>query len=162
MKKLICILISLTIISACKKENPTHIFGVTDVTVTQSSADKNRLKTDIEFVSIAYTDIFGANISQGELEDVIITYKSLGDKSLVIEMIIRKYIADENSTVFPIDRSSDTSIENFVSNTYKRIYNREPNAFEKWYVADLIKNDTDFTAEMIYFAMMTANEYRYY
>ncbi len=162
MKKLIYILIGICFVSSCKKEDPTHIFGVTDVVVTQSSADKNRLKTDVEFVSIAYADIFGASISQGELEDVIITYKSFGDKSLVIEMIIRKFIINEASNIPTINRSSTTTTEAFVNDIYKNIYNREPNAFEKWYLSDLIKNENSITAEMVYYSLMTANEYRYY
>ena len=133
-----------------------------DVVVTQSSADKNRLKTDIEFVSIAYADIFGASISQGELENVIVTYKSFGDKSLVIEMIIRKFITNEGSNIPTIDRSSTATTEAFVNDIYKKIYNREPNAFEKWYLSDLIKNESSITAGMVYYSLMTANEYRYY
>ena len=95
--------------------------------------EKNRLKTDIEFVSIAHTDIFGSNISSNNLENIVTTYKSFGDKSLTIEMIIRKFIDDGGTNITAIDRSSKTSIESFVINTYKKLYNREPDAFEKWF-----------------------------
>ena len=162
MRKLIYILIGICFFSSCKKENPTHIFGVTDVVVTQSSVDKNRLKTDVEFVSIAYADIFGASISQGELENVSVTYKSFGDKSLVIEMIIRKFIMNEGNNIPIIDRSSTSTTEVFVKDIYKKIYNREPSAFEKWYLSDLIKNESSITSEMVYYSLMTATEYRYY
>ena len=133
-----------------------------DVTVTASTGEKNRLKTDIEFVSIAHTDIFGSNISSNNLENIVTTYKSFGDKSLTIEMIIRKFIDDGGTNITAIDRSSKTSIESFVINTYKKLYNREPDAFEKWYLSDLIANDDVINAEIVYFSMMTANEYRYY
>lgn len=162
MNRLVLLAALLMSFSACKKDDPTFFFGVEDVTVTQSSADKNRLKTDIEFVSIAYADLFGGSISQSALEDIIITYKSFGDKSMVIEMIIRKYIADEASNVGSIDRSSQATTESFVQSTYEKLYNRTPNAFEKWYLSDLIQTDSDINAEMVYYAMMTANEYRYY
>ena len=148
-------------LSSCKRD-PSYIFEVNDVTVTASTGEKNRLKTDIEFVSIAHTDIFGSNISSNNLENIVTTYKSFGDKSLTIEMIIRKFIDDGGTNITAIDRSSKTSIESFVINTYKKLYNREPDAFEKWYLSDLIANDDVINAEIVYFSMMTANEYRYY
>ena len=159
MKYLIYIL--LIVLSSCKRD-PSYIFEVNDVTVTASTGEKNRLKTDIEFVSIAHTDIFGSNISSNNLENIVTTYKSFGDKSLTIEMIIRKFIDDGGTNITAIDRSSKTSIESFVINTYKKLYNREPDAFEKWYLTDLIANDDMINAEIVYFSMMTANEYRYY
>lgn len=160
MKYIIYILL-LIVLSSCKRD-PSYIFEVNDVTVTASTGEKNRLKTDIEFVSIAHTDIFGSNISSNNLENIVTTYKSFGDKSLTIEMIIRKFIDDGGTNITAIDRSSKTSIESFVINTYKKLYNREPDAFEKWYLSDLIANDDVINAEIVYFSMMTANEYRYY
>lgn len=160
MRYIIYILL-LIVLSSCKRD-PSYIFEVNDVTVTASTGEKNRLKTDIEFVSIAHTDIFGSNISSNNLENIVTTYKSFGDKSLTIEMIIRKFIDDGGTNITAIDRSSKTSIESFVINTYKKLYNREPDAFEKWYLSDLIANDDVINAEIVYFSMMTANEYRYY
>ena len=160
MRYIIYILL-LIVLSSCKRD-PSYIFEVNDVTVTASTGEKNRLKTDIEFVSIAHTDIFGSNISSNNLENIVTTYKSFGDKSLTIEMIIRKFIDDGGVNITAIDKSSNTSIESFVINTYKKLYNREPDAFEKWYLSDLIANDDVINAEMVYFSMMTANEYRYY
>lgn len=156
----ILLLIALTL-TACKRD-PSYIFEVNDVAVTASAGEKNRLKTDIEFVSIAHADIFGSSISSNDLENIVTTYKSFGDKSLVIEMIIRKFIDDGGNNIAVIDKTSNTSIESFVIDTYKKLYNREPDAFEKWYLSDLIANDDVINAEIVYFSMMTANEYRYY
>ena len=77
-------------------------------------------------------------------------------------MIIRKFIDDGGSNIATIDKSSNTSIESFVISTYKKLYNREPDAFEKWYLSDLIDNDDVINAELVYYSLMTANEYRYY
>lgn len=161
MKQILYILLIALTFTACKRD-PSYIFEVDDVAVTQSAGEKNRLKTDIEFVSIAYADIFGASIPQNDLEEIVTTYKSFGDKSLVIEMIIRKFVDDGGSNIQSINRSSTENIELFVSETYKKLYNREPDAYEKWYLSDLISNENDIDAEIVYYALMTANEYRYY
>tara|TARA_Y100000385_G_scaffold287039_1_gene350346 strand:- start:172 stop:660 length:489 start_codon:yes stop_codon:yes gene_type:complete len=154
-------LICTCLIVACSKD-PNYLFEVENVEINQASDDKNRLKTDIEFVSIAYNDLYGQNISQGELDDIITVYKSFGDKSLVIEMIIRKFISNEDSQIPNINRASKQTVEQFVQETYETIFNRTPNAFEKWYLTDYIQNHQEIDAEMIYYALMTSNEYRYY
>ena len=40
-------------------------------------------------------------------------------------------------------------------------FNRTPNAFEKWYLS-IIQNNKDVSGEMVYYGLMTSNEYRYY
>ena len=62
MKRIFHIALMAIVLTACKQE-PSSIFEVEDVTVSLNEG-KKILKTDIEFVSIAYTDIFSTNISQ--------------------------------------------------------------------------------------------------
>ena len=106
--------------------------------------------------------MFGTNISQSELDNVITTYQSFGDKSLVIELIIRKFVFSDQSNISQIDRSSDASIEAFVQQAYEKVYNRTPNSFEKWYLTDFLKSNENVNSQLFYYAIMTANEYRYY
>ena len=154
-------LICTCLIVSCSKD-PNYLFEVENVEINQASADKNRLKTDIEFVSIAFNDLYGQNISQGELDEIITVYKSFGDKSIVIEMIIRKFISDEDSQIPNIDRSTEQTVKQFVQETYETIFNRTPNAFEKWYLSDYIYKHQEIDAKMVYYSLMTSNEYRYY
>ena len=77
-------------------------------------------------------------------------------------MIIRKFIDEGGNNITTIDKRSTNSIESFVTEVYKKLYNREPNSFEKWHLSDLISNNDQITAEIIYFSIMTSNEYRYY
>jgi hypothetical protein len=156
------ILILVLFISACKKDDPTYLFEVDNIQVKPNSANKDRLKTDIEFISIAYNDLYGANISQSELDEIIRSYQSFGDKSLVIELIIKKFVFSSQSNITTIDRSSDATIEAFVQESYEKIYNRTPNSFEKWYLTDFLKSNEDINSQTFYYSIMTANEYRYY
>lgn len=162
MRAIYYLLIFVLFISACQKDDPAYLFEVENVQVKPSSANKDRLKTDIEFISIAYNDLFGSNISQNELNQIITTYQSFGDKSLVIELIIRKFVFSGESNIPAIDRSSDASVETFVKESYEKVYNRAPNAFEKWYLTDFLKSNEDVNSQVYYYSIMTANEYRYY
>lgn len=156
------LMLLLLVFSSCSNDDPYFLFEVDKVEVEQSNAEKNQLKTDIEFVSIAYNDLYGSNIPQNQLEEIITSYKSFGDKSLVIELIIKKFILDDGSDIPSLLRISRESVDSFVVDAYEKLYNRSPNAFEKWHMTELILNNGSIDAEMVYFSMMTANEYRYY
>ena len=75
MRNVIYILI-IVVFYSCKRD-PSYIFEVNDVAVSATTGDKNRLKTDIEFVSIAHADIFGSIISSNYLDNIITTPNGL-------------------------------------------------------------------------------------
>ena len=45
---------------------------------------------------------------------------------------------------------------------YQKFLNRYPNEFELWHMKNVIEENEDITPELVYFAIMTSNEYRYY
>jgi hypothetical protein len=70
---------------------------------------------------------------------------------------------NESAVQIPqIDRASELTIQNFVTYTYKKLFNRTPDEYELWFVTDMLQKDSELTSELIYFSLMTANEYRYY
>ena len=56
--------------------------------------------------------------------------------------------------------SADVSA--FVSATYRKFYNRDPNEFEKWQIVNYINTSSNVTPELVYYSFMTSDEYRYY
>ena len=78
------------------------------------------------------------------------------------EMVIKNFLNEPTNIIPAIDRSSSATIENFVTDTYKKLFNRNPDEYELWFVTDMIEKDADLTSELIYFSLMTASEYRYY
>jgi len=160
MKKII-FLLSVLIIVSCKKENKA-IYALNDVNISQNSANKDHLKSTTEFISIAYSDIFGTVITSEKLADLSTMYKAFGDKKLLEEMVIKNFLNEPTIQIPQIDRTSEITIQNFVTNSYKKLFNRTPDEYELWFVTDMIVKDDDLTSELIYFSLMTANEYRYY
>ena len=61
MKKVI-FLFSILMLFSCKKEEKVT-YHVNNVNITQNSANKDHLKSTTEFISIAYSDIFGTVIT---------------------------------------------------------------------------------------------------
>ena len=157
----IVLIFSVLILFSCKKEKNV-IYQLNDVTIEQNSANKDHLKSTTEFISIAYSDIFGTVIPTNKLADLTTIYKGFGDKKLIEEMVIKNFLNEPTIQIPQIDRSSMSTINNFVTDAYKKLYNRNPDEYELWFVADLITKDDDLTAELVYYSLMTSNEYRYY
>ena len=157
----IVLIFSVLILFSCKKAKNV-IYQLNDVTIEQNSANKDHLKSTTEFISIAYSDIFGTVISTNKLADLTTIYKAFGDKKLIEQMVIKNFLNEPTIQIPQIDRSSMSTINNFVTDAYKKLYNRNPDEYELWFVADLITKDDDLTAELVYYSLMTSNEYRYY
>lgn len=160
-RKAILILALLTIgWAGCKKEK-IYTYEVNDVTVDQEGAVKPNVKSDLEVISIAHTDLFGATIAPNKLEQLSTAYRSLGDKRLMIDMIILNFLNEPNVDI-PTDAAMRADINSFVETVYRRLFVREPTSFERWFVSDLISKDSDITPDLVFYAFMTSNEYRYY
>ena len=147
-------------ISSCKKEKDI-IYEVNDVNVEQPNANKDYAKTLAEFISIAYADLFGANISQAQLQTLAVPYAGFGDLKLIEDMIIKNFLNDP-SAVVPSDADMRANVDQFLLDTYQKFFNRYPNEFELWHMQNLIDENADITPELVYYSIMTSNEYRYY
>ncbi len=146
--------------TACKKEQ-IYVYDVNDVTVRQPDADKPNVKSTTEFISIAYSDLFGTQITQAKLVNLQLAYAAFGDLKLMEEMIIKNFL-NESGVDIPSDAEMRNDVGTFVDDSYIKFYNRRPNEFEKWHVVSAINNDSQLTPELLWFSMMTSNEYRYY
>lgn len=146
--------------AACTKET-TYLYQVNDVNVSQSGNNKTTAKTTTEFISIAYADLFSTTISNAKLVELNLVYSSFGDKKLIEDRIIRQFLADTLLTLpAAVDMRND--IPFFITKSYNKFFNRNPNDFEKNYLNNFIQNDTNITPAMLYYSFMTSNEYRYY
>lgn len=155
MRKLIVIML-ITFIS-CKKEK-TYIYDVNALTVQQSGSVKNNVKNNTEFISIAYADLFGTNISPSDLVELNTLYNAFGDQKLIEDRIILNMI---NSTSVQIPTINGDTLK-FINDSYKKLYNRDATAFEKYYFKESIRTNANVTPVMVYYALMTADEYRFY
>ena len=150
----------LTVVSGCQKEQ-NIIYDVNDVNVQQPNANKDYVKSLTEFISIAYTDLFGQNISQAQLQTLAVPYAGFGDLKLIEELIIKNFL-NEPTVIIPTDAQMRANVDQFLLDTYQKFLNRYPNEFELWHMKNVIEENEDITPELVYFAIMTSNEYRYY
>ena len=150
----------MLLISSCNKEQRV-IYQVQEQELYQSSAEKRNQKSTTQFISIAYNDLFGSSITSGELTKLDIAYQALGDKGVLEDMIVKSLI-NKPSVQIVTNTVMRADVPAFVESAYLRFFNRKPNEFEAWKVKDLIEKNADITPKMVYYSLMTSEEYRYY
>ncbi len=151
-------LLAIVMLSACKKD---YVYQVDDVEVNTNAAAKTNVKSTTEFVSIAYSDIFGSTIPQNYLQQLTLAYLSFGDNKLIEDVIIKNML-NAPGVQLPTQPQMQADIDGFITNSYKKFYNRLPSEYELWQMHQLIQADPQITPELIYYAFLTSDEYRYY
>jgi len=152
-------LLVLHLLVGCKEEEGQTLFQVQEVPIVQEGVKKPNIKTTIEFISIAYSDLFGKTLDSRQLNDLATSYASFGDKKLIEDLIIKNFLKDPEVNI-PSEVSMRSDVQAFVMVTYQKFYNRDPNEFELWHMIQEIEEDKSFNPEIIYYAFMTSNEYR--
>lgn len=143
---------------SCKKE---YVYEVNNVVVKQPGGEKTNVKTTTEFISIVYSDLFNTIVPTDTLLYVQQAYDAFGDKKLIEDRIVRHFL-NSPSVQIPSDATMRANIPLFVDETVERFFNRKPDAFENYFISNIIGSSTDITPVVVYYACMTSDEYRYY
>ena len=159
MKAFIYILIGISLIS-CKRHEINE-YEINDVYVVQNGGQKKSLKSNDQFISILYADLYETSIPFKKLKNLEQLQASFGDKNVVIERIAQNFLTDPSIKI-PSDSLLVLDKEHFISDTYQRFYTRKPTEAETWFIADLIDNNTELTVKEIYYGFITSEEYKYY
>jgi hypothetical protein len=152
---------------SCKKKIEEQIvydnviYGVDDVEIYSSNAQKTSQKSAELLVSIMYADIFNQGINTNTLLEVSEIYIALGDKTMFNELIFSHFFKDPTAVV-PSDVTMRADIDTFIEDSYIRFFQRNPSEYEKHYLKDLIANDNDITVENVYTSFVLSNEYYFY
>jgi len=161
--KIIAFFLGLLILSfaACKKDVAQDQYEVNPVKLYPSIGAKNKNKTQEQYVSILYTNLFQRALSGNQLVEIIDCLESIGDKELGREVLISNFMND-SEVVLPSDSVMRANPDVFTEQTYERFFVRKPSEAEKTWFRNFIEANPQLSAEMIYFAFALSNEYLYY
>jgi len=154
-KRILALLFALLAFS-CKRETK-YVYEVNNETISTANVKKPNVKSNTEFISIAHTDVMGTTISASDLSELKTQYIAFGDKGVVEDLLIRNFLKKSGNQL-PTSIGNDKKA--FITNAYKKIYNRLPNEYEIFYLSDFLNKNSAVTAEMFYYSLMTSNEYR--
>ncbi|MEX1187991.1 MAG: hypothetical protein WED33_01955 [Bacteroidia bacterium] len=154
-------LIALALITSCKKEIDPDQYEVNNVELYSSIGDKTKLKTQEQYVSILYTNLFQQALSGNQLVQIIDCLESIGDKELGREVLISNFM-NEPSVQLPSDSAMRANPNQFILDTYERFFVRIPTEAELTWYRNFIETNPQLSAELVYFAFALSNEYLYY
>lgn len=157
--KIVILLLIFFVLIGCKKDEPQYVYQLEDVKISEVGAEKPNVKTSTEYISIAYSDAFGKAISSKLLAKLKTIYISFGDKEVVEDLIVKNFMNDAGVDI-PTEQEMNNDLNAFVKKAYNQIYNREPSAYEQWFLSDFITTNHDVIPTIVYYALMTSNEYR--
>ncbi len=149
----------LMTISSCSEEVYT-IYDVNSIEVLPVNADKNKAKTDAQFVSIVYTNLFQKPIGPNTLLETLDAIRSIGDKQISFDLVVSKYMAD--NPIVPTTEEMFADPETFIRETYTLFYTRQPTEAELAWMLNYIISTPDLTPDVFYFSFATSNEHYHY
>ena len=158
---LLLLLSGIVLITGCKKDVETDQYGLNTVSLYPSIGAKNKLKSQEQYVSILYTNLFQQALSGNQLVQIIDCLESIGDKELGREVLISNFM-NRPEVVLPADSFMRAQPEQFMLDTYERFYVRRPSEAEKTWFLNFISTHPQLSTELIYFSFALSNEYLYY
>ena len=158
--KLILLMLLVLSMSASKKEKEAR-FELNEVELTPSNAEKDKVKTNEQYVAILYANLFQSALSANDLFDLNNAIESIGDKELAREVIISNFMNDPNVQLPTIDEMN-ADLDAFIEDTYIRFLVRFPSEAEKTWMKNFIQSNPYMTPELIYFSFALSGEYMFY
>lgn len=165
--KLLLYIIVVLLFASCKKTVEERviydnvIYEMNNVVVYNSSSEKTKQKTPIQYISILYADLFNARIPNNELNNLTLISTAIGDKTMANELILSHYLNSPDLQL-PGNEEMLNDIPVFVDEVYVRFFQRYPTPYEKLYLTNLIEEDQSLTVQLIYTSFVLSNEYYFY
>ena len=159
MRKL-ALLFAAAILASCT-EVELNQYEIDPVNVNTSSGDKTQRKSDLQLISIMYSDVYGKAISQNDLQRLADAYNSFGDKQVIIDRITWGYVNDLQADL-PSDSELSADTEKVIRTLYERYLSRTPGEMELWYYQNWINENPDLGVKHLAFVLLTSEEYKYY
>jgi hypothetical protein len=137
------------------------IYQIDTAIIYSSSAEKTKQKSQTQYISIMYSDLFSVNISGNDLAELSELSLAVGDKTMANELTLSHYL-NASGLDKPSDSEMRADIETFIEYTYIRFYQRLPTPYEKLFLKDLIEKDVQLSVTDVYTSFILSNEYYYY
>lgn len=160
MRKISFLVFILLITAACSRESQT-IYEVNNVNITGADAPKTKPKTNEQYISILYANLYGRSLSANELSEASSAIASLGDKNLSHDMIVSTLI-NSPEIKLPANDLMRIETDKFITDTYKRFLIRIPTQAELTYWNNYVKSHPTLTVQQVFTAFALCDEYGYY
>ena len=158
-KYILFILIFSFCFSACKEED--LVYDINQLQSSSYNANKNKLKSISQYISIVYANLFQQALSSNELVEITRCIESIGDKEVAHEIILSNFMNSQD-VILPSDSLMRADLDVFLEDTYKRFYVRDITKAEREFFLNFLNSNPNVSAEMVYMSFALSNEYQFY
>ncbi len=137
-----------------------EVYEINPVDVLPVNAEKDKSKTDAQYISILYTNLFQEPIGPNRMLEAQAAIASVGDKQIAYDMLVSKYMRD--APALPSRQELDDDPRQFIIDTYQRFFTRLPTQAELEWMDSFLTRNPSLTPEQIYFSFATSYEYYHY
>lgn len=145
---------------ACK-EKKDYIYEVNELQTQSQTLQKGTLKTEEQYISILYANLFQKALSANELVEITNLIEACGDKETIHEVIISSFMNSPDK-IIPTDAAMRADLPKFMEETYRRFLVRSPSEAEKTWFINFVGTNDKVSPELVYMAFALSNEYQYY
>ncbi len=153
-------LLLLPFLAACT-EKETLRYGLQDQVVYEDKTQKTKRKSESEYISILYTNLYQQPITPNQLYKTQQVVQSIGDRTLAWEMLLSNYF-NKPGIQMPDETFMRAETDSFINMAYRRFYLRRPGEAERAWFRNFIRNRNDATVEMVFTAFAASDEYAFY
>lgn len=162
MKQIVIFLLLPLFFSACQKQvKDSYLYELNEVEADSYGNNKTKRKTEQQYISILYANLFQKALSSDELLEIEKCIASIGDKEVAHEVVVSNFM-NKSGLVLPTNSEMRGDILKFVMETYKRFYVREPSVAERTWWKNYITANPQVTSELVYVSFALSEEYLFY
>tara|TARA_B110000914_G_scaffold179814_1_gene161926 strand:+ start:1392 stop:1889 length:498 start_codon:yes stop_codon:yes gene_type:complete len=156
---LIFIIVLFLSMSSCQKED--LVYDINELHASSYNANKNKLKSIGQYISIIYANLFQKSLSSNELVEITRCIESIGDKQIANEIILSNFM-NKQDVIIPSDSLMRADLDLFLEETYKRFFVRDITQAEREFFLVFLNSHPHVTCEMVYTSFALSNEYQFY
>lgn len=146
--------------TACTPE-PDVTYGLQPLEIAASTADKDRVKSIDQWISILHADLFGEALGSAELFEIKQAFFSVGDQEIAREVLVSNFMQEEDVQL-PDPGAMTSDPDAFIDDTYVRFLVRYPTEAERTWMRNFLTSNPSMTPELVYTAFALSEEYLHY
>ena len=150
----------LLLIAGCTAE-PDVTYGLQQLELDASNAEKDRVKSIDQWITILYADLFGEALGSAELFEVKQAFFSVGDQDIARATLVSNFMQDANVQL-PDAGVMVQDPDGFIDDTYVRFLVRYPTEAERTWMRNYLASNPTMTPELVYTAFALSEEYLHY
>jgi len=158
-KFIVLTLIIFFCFSSCQKEDV--VYDINQLQSSSYNANKNKLKSISQYISIVYANLFQKALSSNELVEITRCIESIGDKQVAHEIVLSNFM-NEPDVIIPSDSLMRADLDLFLEETYKRFFVRDISQAEREFFLNYLNANPNVSSEMVYMSFALSNEYQFY